>query len=195
MSFFISQEIEDALFDFVVDVLSLDKDKVLWARGNQIRPSRPFVVLNIFAAPASIGRGEIMYSGLKDRWNLSFQKAFTLSIDVFSDDNYLDQADQLLNAFELSKYKEIFKAINLGYWGQLGVVDLSDLEETKIRPRVKLDVRMAYGKTIVDDMGEIEKVELTTNFGGNEDDIVIDNIFSHSLDFSKPENSFYIPVI
>jgi len=159
MGYRLDQVKEDAIYDWAVASLGVGVNAI-WDKPGSPRPAKPYVTLNILGGPSLVGdRAEHQYKTL-DTWEYNFVKKFTLSINIYADDNHLNLMQKIINSFYLESKLEILQLKGLALWGYDGPADLSALIETEWEFRSHIDVFMSYGEAFDDIPGEIQKIEL-----------------------------------
>ena len=166
----LSEVIEKGCWDFVVGATSIDtpSEKVIWdkqdivAARSAVKPALDYITLNISAGPRSLGSPEIIYKEL-DTFTLPMRRAFTLTINVFANEGWLEKAQEIVEALELPTKRDKLRLAGISQIGLHGdVLDVSALLDTKHEGRASVDLFLAYTKEIDDEMGEIQKVEYTS---------------------------------
>jgi hypothetical protein len=159
MGYRLDQMKEDAIYDWAVSSLGAGVN-VIWDKPGSPRPDKPYATLNIPGGPLSVGdRVERKYKTL-DTWEYNFVKKFTLSINIYADDDHLNLMQKIINGTFLDTKLEILQLKGLACWGYDGPRDLSALIETEWEFRSNIDIFISYGEAIEDIPMEIQKIEI-----------------------------------
>lgn len=169
----LDQTKEDAIFDFVVTATSIATPdvKVIWDKQDiagsrkAVKPALPYITMNISSGPNLIHTPEITYKEL-DTFTQPFRYAMTLTINVFSNDNWLGLAQEILEGLDLETKKSILRLAGVAQAGLASdVVDISELLDTKHEGRASFDIPLGFTREVDDVIGEIQKVEVTSTIG------------------------------
>jgi len=159
MGYRLDQVKEDAIYDWTVSSLGAGVN-VIWDKPGEERPEKPYATLNIIGGPSLVGdRAEHKYKTL-DTWEYNFVKKFTLSMNIYADNNHLNLMQKIINGTFLETKLQILQLKGLACWGYDGPADLSALIETEWEFRSHIDIFMSYAETVADIPGEIQKIEL-----------------------------------
>lgn len=97
----------------------------------------------------------------------------TVSISVFGE-GALEYATQASNSLEMQTYIDLLSAAGIAILEKSSVQNLTAMLETKYEPRADFDFFIGYADNVEDDLGIIEKAELSgTVKGGKNGDLVI----------------------
>lgn len=179
----LDEDKEEGIFDFVVAATSISNPagKVIWnlqdvAGGRKaVKPALPYITLNISSGPTLLHTPESNWKEL-DTFTKSFRYSFTLTVNVFANENWLGLAQEILEGLDLETKKSILRLAGLAQAGApSSVSDISELLDTKHEGRATFDMFLGYAREIDDVTGEIKKVEITGTVGDFETTNVIDN--------------------
>ncbi|GAF85768.1 unnamed protein product, partial [marine sediment metagenome] len=110
--------------------------------------------------PSSVGdRVEHKYKTL-DTWEYNLVKKFTLSINIYADENHLRLMQEIIHGTFLETKLQILQLKGLACWGYDGPADLSSLLETEWEFRSHIDIFLSYGEVVTDIPGEIHKIQI-----------------------------------
>lgn len=152
-----------AIHDFLV--MSTPSGTMVIQRDQDGRlPDRTFVAAKIIAEAregmASVGE-------LRDDGTVVIQigSLMTVSIGTYGPNAY-DVAHGIDNALEKVTVQDFLRSRGMAYVQVLrGPTDMSDIAGTGFEERAGLDVQMRAAISIIDDVGIIERVELTGDLG------------------------------
>jgi len=163
-----SSEIKAALYNWAVSALPDTNWSVVFANQNAPSPNRPYVTLRLFARQ-DIGEP---YFEAPDEYGVAVwgkDREASISVQVFGENQGdMDVTEDLFD----SLHKETVRTFMLRAGGLVfvrhltGITDLSGLMGNGIEPREQFDIRVRTAVVIEDDVGLIERVELTTVFKG-----------------------------
>ena len=174
---------EEGIFDFVVASTSIatPESKVIWnlqdvAGGRKaVKPDLPYITMNISSGPNLIHTPEGNWKE-QDIFTKSFRYFFTLTINVFANENWLGLAQEILEGLDLETKKSILRLAGIAQAGTPSdIVDISELLDTKHEGRASFDMFLGYTREVDDATGEIKKVDITGTIGTFETNNVIDN--------------------
>ncbi len=133
----------------------------IWDKQNALRPSLPYVSVNIIAGPQFDGTPEKKYKEL-DTYSYIFRKIFTLSIQSHSQTNHLALLSTLINSMMLATQRATLRAAGLSIYNDTDISpnDVSELIDTGFEKRAAIDVTMAFAEEIDDVPREIQTVQL-----------------------------------
>lgn len=127
-------------------------------------PDRTFVVAKVIAERRE---GMASTSELQDDGTILIQQGalMTVSVNVFGPEAY-DMAHGIHNSLEKVTVQDFLRSRGMAYVQVLrGPEDMSAIAGTGWEERAGLDVQMRAAITIIDDVGIIERVELTGDLG------------------------------
>ena len=175
---------EKACWDYVVGATSIAtaNKKVIWdkqdvvASRNAKKPALPYITLNISAGPTLIGAPEFRHKGVDDTFVYNMRKGFTLTVNVFANEGWLNLAKEIREALYLPTKRAVLRQGGLAQDGiPSDVLDVSALLDTKHEGRATFDLPLAYNEEVDDVSGEIRKVIMESTIGTFVDETVIDN--------------------
>lgn len=148
----------DAIRQWVEDQTGLT---AIWLNPNAPRPDRPYASLQIInvARLGEADRGRLDDQGQVDVY---LQREVTVSVQIYDDAadprSALQRAEALRDSLDLKGV--LFTLVQAG-WAFRGVELLTDnpeLLDSGVEPRATFDVRFGTMKTIIDDLGLVERV-------------------------------------
>ena len=168
-----SSTIENAIYDWVNSLFT--NTTVIWDKQDVETPSGDYITLNIITAgnvevatplPKNpVNTGKIQYK--------TFEK-MTLSINVFSQTDYLGKMAVIQRACQFSSTREMLKASGLYIRSCSNIVDLSSMVDTGWEFRCQMDIFLAYSALTDMTVYPITKIAGTINdinfFVGEQED-------------------------
>lgn len=161
---------EKAMFDFIVAASGFDNGKVIWDKQDvagsrkAVKPALDYITLNISAGPSSQGTPETVYKEL-DTYEMPFRRAFTLTINVYSNLGWLKTLSQIKDSQYLDSKRSILRVAGISILDTGDILDISELLDTKHEGRATVDFFMSDCVTREDVPGEIQKVNITGTVG------------------------------
>jgi hypothetical protein len=156
---------------------------VIWANqtayGNQkgIRPKKPYVMLNPIVRAMQKGTVDMDGDNLPvDEFEYSWTNNFTLSINIYSQDDPMGIADRIKSSLNLPTIHQERRSVGLGLVNYEPIKDLSEVVNDKMELRAQFDVLFNYIDKRNDAPGEVQKVGIGADYddGRITEQIVID---------------------
>jgi hypothetical protein len=169
---------EKAIFDFIISASGFANNKVLWDKQDvagprkAVKPSLPYITLNISGGPSLQGTPELNHKEL-DTFERPFRRAFTVTVNVFTNLGWLAEASKIADAKELDTKRAILTAGGVSILNAGDALDISALLDTKHEGRATVDLFMSDCIVREDVPGEVETTEITGTVGDIETVITI----------------------
>jgi hypothetical protein len=161
-----NSSLEAALYDWVSG--QLPTATVIWDKQEAPKPAKPFATLNIIAP--TLEESSTVNWTATDTFTHTFKKLFTLSVNIYANDNYLGLMDTLKQSAQLGSVREIFFSEGLSWRSTSETQDLTELLDTSFEPRCQCDFVFGYSEKLDDTILEIHRVSgsgLGTSFDVN----------------------------
>ncbi|MCK5318362.1 MAG: hypothetical protein KAJ55_10620 [Anaerolineales bacterium] len=161
---------EEAIFDFIVAASGLAESQVIWDKQDiagsrkAVKPALDYITMNISAGPSSQGAPELKYKEL-DTYEMPFRRAFTLTINVYSNLGWISLAHAIASAKDLESKRSILRLAGISILDHSDILDISELLDTKHEGRATVDLFLSDCVVRDDITGEIHKVGLTGTTG------------------------------
>lgn len=171
-------QIQDALYDWVYSVTRgiLEEHQIVWRDQSEQIPARPFVSLKLISGPSPTDRdGSIFLNGKAQPINVGMQMEAALSVQVFGNTQiHRSVAHQLAMDLNTSllrpSIRDALKAKGIAIQGLGKPQNLSALEESKFEERAGFDVELGLVQNILDQPGNIERINITQTVDGDTTD-------------------------
>ena len=154
----LNQAKQTAIIAWIETALSIT---AFWDKQNALRPSLPYISVNIITGPKRDGTPERTYKEL-DTYTYIFRKIITLSIQSHSQSNHLALLSTIIDSMTLPTQRATLRAAGLSIYNDddIDPTDISELIDTGFEKRGSIDVTMAYADEIDDSPGEIQTMQL-----------------------------------
>ena len=155
------------IYDWVKSELAgtdVTADKIMWLAQDAPRPARPYVGLNVLVGPGRVGH-DALTEVTPGVYDLVGVREMTCSVNVYGE--RADQfVDQLMCSLEKPTVQERLATFGLAMIEQSDPTDLTALIETRWEARSQFDVRFRVTSKTRDNVGYVQKVELTNQVLG-----------------------------
>lgn len=159
MPYRLDQVKEDGIYNWISNIVG-SSIPVIWDKPDAIKPNLPYVTLNIIGGPNKVGnRPNRKYKEL-DKWNYTFVKRITLSVNIFTYGDNAGLMETILDSLQLPTKLVLLRDVGLAFWGYDGAFEDSTLVDTKWEFRSHADIFLSYGIIKEDEPGEIQKINL-----------------------------------
>lgn len=162
-------ELQNAIYNWVNANVS-GVNQILWRNQNVSRPDVPFIDMQI--NPISKESYDVIFKP-KDGQDADVKgnRRFTLNIQHFGFGGY-DRLNGLRNALETTAGREKLTNAGISFIDDDGILDLSELVDTRFEPRHSIDLFFYFMETYATDAGQIDTVKV-----GGEHNIEDDTIY------------------
>lgn len=173
-NFRLSEVSEKAIEDFIVASSGFPINKVIWDKQSIFgatkakKPSLPYLTLNISGGPSLQGTPELSYKEL-DTYEKTFRRAFTITINVYSNLGWLSDAQKISDSIHLDSKRIILTTAGVSVLDSGPALDISELLDTKFEGRATVDLFMSDCVVREEVIGEVAKVGITGTIGDIED--------------------------
>lgn len=163
MSHVLDAAMEDAIYEWASFILGPDY-QVIWAYANAAgsalgqRPSKSICELRIPWIRDSTGRVDESWVAT-DTYDYSQVIAFTLRINIFTNDAHMAAAQKLRRSLMLPTVLEKLRAAGLAVWKRGEPNDLSAAEGGKYELRAQMEFEFSYIQVVQDAPGEFQDVQ------------------------------------
>lgn len=177
-NFRLSEASENAIEAFVIASAEFPVNKVLWDKQSIFgatktkKPELPYITLNISGGPVLQGTPEIGYKEL-DTYNRTFRRAFTVTVNVYSNLGWLSDAQKIADSIYLDSKRGLLTAASVSVLDAGPALDISELLDTKYEGRATVDLFMSDCVVREEIVGEVETVGITSTVGNIETEITI----------------------
>jgi hypothetical protein len=166
----LSEATEKAIFDFIVSASGFSDAQIIWdkqsivAPRKGVKPTLGYITLNISGGPALQGTPELGYKEL-DTYNRTFRRAFTVTVNVYSNLGWLSDAQKIADSIYLDSKRGILTAASVSVLDTGPVLDISELLDTKFEGRATVDLFMSDCVVREEIVGEVAKVGIAVKIG------------------------------
>lgn len=160
----LNQTFQKEIIEWIETSLSIT---AIWDKQSEQRPDLPYASLNIISGPSLIGVPEAIHK-TTNIFTWIFRQIFTTSIKIFSLNQSLDLAAQLMQSVFLPSRRAILEAAGLAIWNdsEIVITDISSLVNTGYESIASMDVIFNYAEEIDSPDGEIAIAEIKGVPGG-----------------------------
>ena len=154
------------IHDLIAELLTLDKNKVVWYYPNAPQPPRPFATLQVFAQQAE-AQEDVIPTATDGVYNIAVPETQTLSVQLY-DVKGADACNKLaLLARQLEKPTVVDKcfAAGVAFYDAESVVDLTDVvDDVNAMPRANIDFLVRTNSEITDNLSVIEQTDANAKY-------------------------------
>ena len=166
------------IHDLIAELLTLNKNKVVWIYPNAPQPSRPFATLQIFAQRGE-AQEDIIPTAETGVYNVAVPETQTLSVQLYDVKGADACAKLALLARQLEKPTVADKcfAAGVAFYNAESVIDLTDaVDEANAMPRANIDFYVRVNSVIADNLSVIEETDVNAKYKYG-DSVVLENDF------------------
>jgi hypothetical protein len=154
--------IKTGLWTWAKTEAGIPEAQVVWAEQNSPQPNTPYVTLRI-ASLVKVGDDYIPMPNASGAVKITGNRDFTLGIQGFGPGS-LGILETLRGSLAKQSVKETFYAAKIALVNTEDVLNITELVETRFQERGSLDVFLRTYSEVTDNLGAIEKVEVTEEY-------------------------------
>ena len=146
--------------DLIAELLTLNKNKVVWVYPNAPEPPRPYATLQLFAQHGE-AQEDIIPTATKGVYNIAVPVTATLSVQLYDTigGDACEKLNTLARRLETPTVVDKCFAAGVAFYNAESVVDLTEaIDDANAMPRAAIDFYVRTNSVITDDLSVIEKV-------------------------------------
>lgn len=150
-------ELQNAIYDWV-SANTTGTNRILWRNQNVSRPEVPFIDMSI--NPISKEAHDFVFKPEDGQdADVKGNRRFTLNIQHFGQGGY-DRLNGLRNSLETTAGREKLTDAGISFIDDDGILDLSELVDTRFEPRYSMDLFFYFMEIYTTDTGQIDTVKV-----------------------------------
>ena len=138
----ILQEHKDAIYDWMYSIYPAMS--IIWDNQDEARPTDNYILLGVITSGNLDANADKLYPDGVDKITYRTYKNLTLSVNVFSQADYFQIADAIVDSQFYDDVRLTLKISGLVIRKSMPVTDLTAIEETNYTKRCSVDFMLAY---------------------------------------------------